>query len=90
VKSRFRIRINVIRIHNTVPDLVGCSGSDGSATFLASGTGTVTPFLIKMRRMGESRREWGDDSEKTYIMYSLFSQTDEATPPTIQKGLITV
>jgi hypothetical protein len=79
-----------MRIRNTVPDLVGCSGSDGSATFLASGTGIGTPVLIKMRRMGESRGEWADDNEKTYMMYSLFSQTDEATPPTIQKGLITV
>jgi hypothetical protein len=80
-----------MRIRNTVLDLVGCSGSDGSATgtFLASGTGTGTPFLIKMRRMGEQERA-GDDIEKTYMMYSLFSQTDEATPPTIQKGLITV
>ncbi len=53
VKSRIRIRINMMRIRNIVPDIVGCSGSDGSASFLASETGTGTPFLIKMRRMGE-------------------------------------
>jgi hypothetical protein len=36
LKSMIRIRINVMRIRNKVPDLVGCSGSDGSATFFAS------------------------------------------------------